>query len=80
MWQLQLHCNRLTSVPASIGRLTSLTSLDLSNDQLTSVPAADRAAHVAEKIEACLTNHRLSILPRAIGVLAVNGCEVFLHH
>ena len=27
-----------------------------------------------------LTNHRLSILPRAIGVLAVNGCEVILHH
>ena len=35
---LCLHNNRLTSVPAEIGKLTSLKRLHLTRNRLTSVP------------------------------------------
>ena len=36
---MYLNNNQLTSLPAEIGQLTSLTELYLSDNQLTSVPA-----------------------------------------
>jgi len=51
VFQIQLaslhHGNRLTSVPAELGRLTALTRLNLRENELTSVPAelAGRSLH-----------------------------------
>ena len=42
-----LHGNKLTSVPAEIGQLTSLVELELRLNQLTSVPAAIRELRAA---------------------------------
>jgi Leucine-rich repeat (LRR) protein len=36
---LAVNRNQLTSLPAEIGRLTSLTTLDLDDNKLTSLPA-----------------------------------------
>ena len=36
---LGLHGNQVTSLPAEIGRLTSLTHLSLHDNQVTSLPA-----------------------------------------
>ena len=42
--------NQLTSVPAEIGQLTSLTELYLTSNQLTSSAGGDLAAHVADEV------------------------------
>jgi leucine-rich repeat protein SHOC2 len=44
---LNLYNNQLTSLPAEIGQLTSLTELWLSLNQLTSLPAAIRELRAA---------------------------------
>ena len=52
---LDLSGNKLTSVPAEIGQLTSLEVLNLRVNQLTSVPAAIRAAGCRVYLDAGVT-------------------------
>ena len=43
---------KLTSLPAEIGQLTALTTLDLSEQSADELAGGDRAAHLAEEVVA----------------------------
>ena len=63
---MYLSDNQLTSVPAEIGQLTSLsgwTSAQSADERA----GGDRAAHVAEEL--CLSGNQLTSLPAEIGQL-----------
>lgn len=64
---LYLRGNQITSVPDSIGNLTTLTHLDLSNNQLTIVPEA--VGNLINLYELDLQENELTSIPTGIGNL-----------
>ena len=48
--ELDLGDDKLTSLPAEIGQLTSLTELDLERQSADESAGGDRAAHVAGEV------------------------------
>ena len=71
---MSLGINKLTSVPAEIGQLTSLTHLYLESNQLTSVPAEIGQLTSLERLG--LSDNQLTRLPGAINHLRAFGCDV----
>ena len=71
---LWLDVNQLTSVPAEIGQLTSLTNLYLNRNQLTSVPAEIGRLTSLTKLD--LNDNQLTSVPAFIANLKANGCDV----
>ena len=65
--KLNLNSNKLTSLPAEIGRLTGLTHLGLSRNQLTSLPVEIGNMTGLEVLYLC--NNQLTSLPVEIGML-----------
>ena len=59
--------NRLTSLPKSLGNLTSLTKLDLSGNRLTSLPKSLGNLTSLTKLD--LSGNRLTSLPKSLGNL-----------
>ena len=68
--------NRLTSVPASLGNLTALTTLDLSGNRLTSVPAS--LGNLAALTTLDLSDNPLTVLPQQLADLQSDGLELKL--
>ncbi len=64
---LDLGRNRLTSLPESIGNLTSLTNLDLSRNYLTSLP--ESIGNLTSLTNLNLFNNCITSLPESIGNL-----------
>ena len=73
---MDLDDNQLTSLPAEIGQLTSLTELYLDGNQLTSVPA--EIGQLTSLDELNLSGNQLTSLPAAIRELRAAGCDVYL--
>ena len=67
MRELYLGGNQLTSVPAEIGQLASLTSLNLESNQLTSLPA--EIGQLTSEEWLCLDENELTSMPAEIGQL-----------
>ena len=67
---------KLTSVPAEIGRLTSLRQLGLSGNQLTSLPA--EIGQLTALTWLNLDRNQLTSLPAAIRELRAAGCGVYI--
>ena len=72
--KLDLGGNQLTSLPAEIGQLTSLTWLSLRRNHLTSLPAEIGQLTSLETLD--LSSNQLTSLPAAISDLEANGCDV----
>jgi len=64
---LYLDGNRLTSVPAALGHLSSLSELTLNRNQLTSVPA--ELGNLFSVTELYLDENQLTSVPAALGRL-----------
>ncbi|RKP09157.1 hypothetical protein THASP1DRAFT_10551, partial [Thamnocephalis sphaerospora] len=64
---LQLCCNQLRTLPAEIGHLTSLRTLDLSGNQLRRLP--ETIGHLERLTVLRVSRNRLQELPRSIGQL-----------
>jgi len=62
--ELPQHGNQLTSLPATIGQLTSLKRLHLAGNQLTSLPAEVR--QLTQLQELSLSYNQLTTLPEWI--------------
>lgn len=65
---LDLHNNRITSLPDSIGSLSGLTELHLYSNQLTSLP--DSIGNLTSLIGLYLFNNQITSLPNTIGNLS----------
>jgi internalin A len=65
--RLDLHFNKLTSLPPEIGRLTSLQRLDLGGNELTSLPPEIGLLTSLQDLD--LWDNRLTSLPPEIGLL-----------
>ena len=65
--ELDLSDCGLTSLPESIGQLTSLTKLDLSRNQLTSLPP--QIGQLAQLQVLYVQDNRLDVVPRELGLL-----------
>ena len=76
--QLWLHGNDLTSLPAEIGRLTSLKYLGLPRNKLTSVPAEIGQLTSLEVLN--LRDNLLTSVPDAIRELRAAGCHLTVDH
>jgi len=63
-------------VPAEIGQLTSLVTLYLNRNQLTSVPAELGQLRLLEGLD--LEFNKLTSVPAAIRELRARGCDVDL--
>ena len=70
------HLNQLTSLPAEIGQLASLTWLSLSENQLMSVPAG--IGQLTSLTCLNLERNQLRSVPAAIRELRAAGCYVGL--
>jgi leucine-rich repeat protein SHOC2 len=71
-----LDQNQLTSVPAELGKLSSLSELYLSGNQLTSVPAA--LGNLSSLSELRLDQNQLTSVPAALGRLRERGVDLYL--
>ena len=68
------HHIQLTSLPAEIGQLTSLSKLHISGNQLTSLPA--EIGQLTSLTQLYLRRNELTTLPAAIRELRAAGCHV----
>jgi leucine-rich repeat protein SHOC2 len=73
---LWLGYNKLTSVPAEIGQLTSLEVLWLGYNKLTSVPA--EIGQLTSLTSLTLRGNQLTSVPAAIRERRMAGCLVHL--
>jgi leucine-rich repeat protein SHOC2 len=74
---LNLTGNQLTSLPAEIGRLTSLKELCLGGNKLTSLPAEIGRLTSLKELD-LRYNHHMTSVPAEIGRLRELGCELTL--
>ena len=72
---MDLSDNQLTSLPAEIGRLTSLDAVGPRGNQLTSLPAEIGQLTSLEELNLC--ENQLTSVPAAIGELRAAGCAVY---
>jgi internalin A len=68
---------KLTMVPESLGQLTQLQSLDLSNNKLTALP--DSLGQLRQLQSLSLNNNKLTALPDSLGELSQLG-ELWLYN
>ena len=71
---MRLSYNKLTSLPAEIGQLTSLRVLSLNDNPLTNLPA--EIGQLTSLEEFYLMGNKLTTLPAAIRELRAAGCRV----
>ncbi len=65
---LRLHGNQLSTLPESLGELSSLTSLDLDDNQLSTLP--ESLGELSSLITLHLHGNQLSTLPESLGQLS----------
>src|SRR5215471_8836123 len=64
---LLTHGNKLTVLPDSVGNLTALTRLDLSDNQLTALP--ESVGNLTALTTLDLSDNQLTALPESVGNL-----------